>query len=195
MKYFIHIGKCGGGTLRNFFNEINYKCIYSHVYKPKISQEYEYIILIRNPITRLISSFNSRKILTAELDKRFKCEDKLLNKFNDIHDFVSDLDNFKGYIHHIHENISFYLTELLDKIQPIQIKRIYTQEYLNDELYEDFLKYPSINKHENISNLPKTLNETEYVKLKKYLTQDYECIEKLNEFGVLTPKQYEVLSK
>jgi hypothetical protein len=50
---FVHIGKCGGGTIEKLFNLNQY-----HLRKPVFNNKIKYIIWIRNPLTRFVSAFN-----------------------------------------------------------------------------------------------------------------------------------------
>lgn len=57
--YFIHIGKCGGTSIRESFTE-NYGREPNHIHLklPEFDESRKYIIWIRNPIKRFVSAFN-----------------------------------------------------------------------------------------------------------------------------------------
>ena len=79
---YIHIGKCGGGTLRDALksSEIikkNFnKLTDIHIKKPPIKKKSKYVILIRNPLDRSISAFNYQlKLMNSGVEYyRFKKE-------------------------------------------------------------------------------------------------------------------------
>ena len=58
MIYIIHIGKCGGGSLKQELKKKNKDFKACHCKKPIIEEKFKYIILIRDPINRFISAFN-----------------------------------------------------------------------------------------------------------------------------------------
>ena len=77
----IHIGICGGSTVRSELRSKNIKFSEIHIreaiYKPKN----KYVIVIRNPIKRFISAFNWRYYLVCSSKKqenRFKNEKNIL---------------------------------------------------------------------------------------------------------------------
>ncbi len=53
MIKFIHIGKCGGTTIKSLFGLYEY-----HHIKPIIDPSVKYVIWIRNPLDRFVSAFN-----------------------------------------------------------------------------------------------------------------------------------------
>jgi len=63
--------------------------------------------------------------------------------------------------------------------------------------YKDIKYYFNIEieSHEKLNKNQYTLSKKAYTNLKKHLRKDYECIDKLYEFGVLSNHQYKLLSK
>ena len=68
---FIHVGKCGGSTIEKLLYESpivnrNYKqIIHSHVDGVTIDTNCDYLICLRNPISRAISAFEWRQKLVV----------------------------------------------------------------------------------------------------------------------------------
>lgn len=92
---FVHIGKCGGSTVRRFlkknkykFNTIHTKKLFNYngdivkINEVKFSKDYKYLITLRNPIERFISAYKWRyyKLFIAK-DQNCKNEIKILNKY------------------------------------------------------------------------------------------------------------------
>lgn len=67
---YIHIGKCGGVTLSQaidsseILNKKFKKITKVHVFKPPILRKASYMILVRNPISRVLSAFNWRSLMS-----------------------------------------------------------------------------------------------------------------------------------
>jgi hypothetical protein len=197
---FIHIGKCAGSTVEYIFEKNNIKIKEKiHVEKPIYDNKYKYVILLRNPIKRFISAFNWRRKLVLD-DKsqefRFENEKTLLEKYknvNNLSQHISEFSSENGYIHHINENIDFYLTDFLNECEKENIIAVMTTETLNKDLKHFFnidldeTHLKKNKKNENLSNL-------EYSNLKQYLKKDYACIDKLYELGLIDNDKYSILS-
>jgi hypothetical protein len=199
----IHIGKCAGSVVCNTLrkNKIEFNQI--HIQKAKFKENKKYVILLRNPITRFISAFNWRYELVL-IDKtqknRFYKEKNVLKKYNNANNLAENIENYdvgEEYIHHIYEDINYYLSDFLKECKSENILGVITQE----NLYDDFKRIFNIDIDENVesrknkSGMSKDISDTGYKLLKNYLWRDYECIEKLYKMGCLTEKQYTKLSK
>ena len=209
---FIHIGKCGGSTIckhlrKNKMLEKKYRRIFiTHVEKPIPKKKTNYLICIRNPIERVISAFNFRYKLIVE-DKYQKGlidnEYEVLNYYKSINELAEGLysgnnlnanvvKDFRN-IHHLKENISFYIDDLLNEIKPEQIYGVICMNTLNEDI-KNFLGV------RNNLHLRKGFNRVELSKkarlnLKRFLRDDYRCIDKLNRIFNFTKKQYLYLKK
>jgi len=199
----IHIGKCAGSVVCNTLRKNNIEFTEIHVQKAKFKENKKYVILLRNPISRFISAFNWRYELVL-IDKtqknRFYKEKNVLKKYNNVNNLAENIENYdvgEEYIHHIYEDINYYLSDFLKECKSENILGVITQE----NLYDDFKKIFNINIDENVksrknnSGMSKDISDTGYKLLKKYLWRDYECIEKLYKMGCLTEIQYTKLSK
>ena len=198
---FIHIDKCGGTSLwHSIQNSQIIKSKFSHTYKvhvekPLILKKAKYLIVIRNPIKRAISAFNWRFYLSEKDEaqrQRFDGEWEILNKYKMLNNlaeelYVNDVLNMEvskefQKIHHIKQNIAFYLSELLSNITSDQIFCVISTETIYEDII-NHLKVTDVKKfYENgkfTNDTKKYLSENAYNNLKRYLHDDYRCIEKL----------------
>lgn len=197
---FIHIGKCAGSTVEHMFEKNNIKIKEKiHVEKPVYDNKYKYVILLRNPIKRFISAFNWRRKLVID-DKsqefRFENEKTLLEKYKNINNLsqrISEFSSENGYIHHINENIDFYLTDFLNECEKENIIAVMTTETLNKDL-KHFFNIDLDETHINKNKKNEKLSDLEYSNLKQYLKKDYACIDKLYELGLIDNDKYSILS-
>lgn len=198
----IHIGKCGGSTVTSELKNHNIKFDIVHCRKVNYDSNKKYIIIIRNPIKRFISAFNWRYKLvcdTKEQEARFKGEKQILNKYKNVQNLIKDLEKNKdlldeNYIHHIREDINYYLGEFLKKCKNDQILGVICTETLNDDL-KMFFNIDVTKKDKDNSNYqPTILLDSEYNVLKNYLQKDYKCIERLFNMGCITNDKYKFLS-
>jgi hypothetical protein len=199
----IHIGKCGGSTLRYILDKYAIKYELFHIAKPTFEENCKYVIIIRNPIDRIISAFNWRYklvVLDKTQENRFAGEKNTLEKYKCINNFAEQIEHFdvsKTYIHHIYEDINFYLCDFLKNVKRENILGVITQENLIDDIKNIFNVCDDIcdTRVKYNSGTNKYISETGYNLLKKYLYKDYECINKLFSLGLLSDQQYDVLSK
>lgn len=201
----IHIGKCAGSVVCNTLKKNNIEFTQIHVQKAKFKKNKKYVILLRNPVSRFISAFNWRYklvLIDKTQKKRFYKEKNALEKYNNANNLAENIENYdddegEEYIHHIYEDINYYLSDFLRECKSENILGVITQE----NLFDDFRKIFNIEIDEivesrkNNSSMSKDISDTGSKLLKKYLWRDYECIEKLYKMGCLTEKQYTKLSK
>tara|TARA_A100001015_G_scaffold304233_1_gene395138 strand:- start:400 stop:1167 length:768 start_codon:yes stop_codon:yes gene_type:complete len=214
---YIHIGKCGGITLENALkNSSLIKSKFSgvhriHVMKPPILKHFSYIIVVRNPIQRAISAFNWRYklVVTDEKQKnRFVGEYEISKKYGTLNALCNQLyvdgklnsflsDEFQK-IHHLKENISFYLKPLLDKISPSQLFAVFATETLDKDIANilNIKNEPSIHQNsKQMSNDKKVLSEKSYSNLKTYLADDYLYLSKLISMNTTSSIDKQLLLK
>ncbi len=205
---FIHIGKCGGSSVREDLKREKFNFTEKHISRVKFEKNKNYIIIIRNPISRFVSAFNWRYKLVVEdgvQENRFEGEKVILKKFKTANNLAENIYNLENelvlnfqkdefYIHHIKEDINYYLGDFLKKCKKENIMAVLATETLSEDVKHHFnfeltshLKY---NKKEGRNYL----SDIAVKNLKEYFKKDYECIEKLNELNLLTERQYEKLS-
>jgi len=195
---FIHIGKCGGSTVRMVIphhEEV-------HLRPVIFSKNDNYFIVIRNPIERFISAFYYRKLMYRKsVQKRFfEKENIIFSSTNNIYQFTENLFNYniedvKG-VAHIGESISYYLEPIIDNLNKENVKYIFTTHYMDTEIKNVIPNYTPRKLKDNSENKPKKkLSDLSLKNLNIFLEKDFEMIEKLNDKGLLSQKQYEILSR
>lgn len=161
----IHIGKCGGGSLKAALREAGLTDRFRifHVRQPVFQKNMRYIILARNPLERVISAFNWRyKLVVVTGEQRYSDpgEFEALTQYGSINvlsealydnDGIEKPDAIRAIrtIGHIRMDISFYLTALLDRCRPDQIQAVLMQETLNQDIAKVFGIHNEYQIHEN----------------------------------------------
>ncbi|GGW86969.1 hypothetical protein GCM10007391_20950 [Alteromonas halophila] len=123
---------------------------------------------------------------------RFKGEYEVLDRYQSINNLAEALysDNEINNkvakdlikIHHLRENIAYYLTDLLQWVRDEQILFVFATETLNDDISKNLGIDKISRTHENASLLPqskKELSSLGYENLKKFLKSDYDSVEKI----------------
>jgi hypothetical protein len=199
----IHIGKCGGSSLRKaILSSSRYKDIeIVHIKKPIYKQDFNYYIVARDPIQRCISAFNWRYKLVVEEEKqknRFANEYEVLKKYENLNNLCEKLYNDNEEpnkesiiefetIHHLKERISFYLSDFLKVCQKDQIKGVLMQETLAKDLETIFSIPSSVIGSEKRNNVPSKsfLSPKAYQNLVRFLEADYHCLVTLYDYGLI----------
>lgn len=205
-KVFIHVGKCGGSSVIEELKKKDIKFFEKHVAKLKFRKNKKYYIIIRNPISRFISAFDWRYKLVVEDEVQkdlFEGEYALLKKYGTVNNLAENIYNEKGelvldfrnddfYIHHIKEDIDFYLGDLLKKCKKKHILAVLATETLSEDLKKSF--DITLTSHLKKNKKKNELSSLALNNLIKYLEKDFECIERLNDMDLLTEIQYKKLS-
>ena len=213
---FIHIGKCGGSSVLNalvnseIIKEKYNSILYTHTIKPIYQRNEDYIITIRNPISRLLSAYNWRYYLVVESENqknRFKGEWEILNKYKTLNNMAEklfdectnsvDLKVSQEFevIHHIRERISFYLLDFLDVVNINQIYGVLKQESLEQDCKKLLgVEIPHLKNHKS-KTLPTYLNLSEKAlnNLKRHFSDEFTCVKKLFELGIIDEEDYKIL--
>ena len=192
----VHVGKCGGSSVRSGIDNAtkNQPDYVIHIKRPPIRKDLKYILVLRNPIERIQSAFNWRYKLVVE-DKiqknRFRGEYKILKKYGSLENFANLLYLKDGTvnravardflrIHHIKENISFYLEDLLKYISSKQILgTVFTEDIDNN--IEDLFGYKNTfyEKNNNLQRNKNELSPQALLNLRKFFSKDYLLIHSL----------------
>jgi hypothetical protein len=206
---FIHVGKCGGTSVISTLQENNIKHEVIHCRPVKCDHTKKYILLLRNPVDRFISSFYWRKYKNKNEKSseykflhKYKCVNDLCNHLytksgdlnldlhNEIHREHDDLDHPAHYA----MNIKYYIGGCIDNLNSQNIISCICTETLNDDLYRIFKIRCITNYKNNAKNKLHTTNKSRDI-LKHYLNDDYNIIERLNQMNILTEEQYKFISK
>ena len=205
----IHIGKCGGSTVSSELRSKNVKFAQIHITEAIYEPNKNYVIVIRNPIKRFISALNWRYYLVCDSkiqENRFKNEKNILNQYKNLDNLCNDLeinhDIFNGspssgnYIHHLREDIYFYLKSFIQKCPKKQILGVICTETLKDDMKNifdiDIIKHEKNNSKYN-SKYNKIITDKSYEILKTYLKNDYIIIDQMYKCGWISDKQYKIL--
>lgn len=198
---YVHIGKCGGESLWDAINsskviQKDFSRVHKvHIRKPPIHKKTKYLVVVRNPISRAVSAFNWRYKLVVEDETqrhRFKGEWEVLTKYKTLNTLAErlykngELDDqvakdFESILH-LRENIQFYLNELLDKISDDQIYGVMSTETLSEDVVRQLDVRDLKRTHENakfVDKSKKYLSETAHENLRRYLSDDFRCLETL----------------
>lgn len=212
---YVHIGKCGGATvnqsilhselIKSRFRDV----IKVHTRKPFYQKSSQYLFVIRNPISRALSAFNWRYRLvveTKEQEFRFSGEYEILEKYNTLNNMAEqlyinnaiNLDVVKEWflIHHLKEDIAYYLDPLLPNLRTEQIFAILRQENLNDDIYKFLEIKNSIMIHSNAQYTNEKKNHLSTLALKnlnQFLQADYKALETLIELSGLNRADFDSL--
>ena len=212
------MGKCGGSTIEKLLSDSpliasKYQSvIQSHVCGVKVDSNSDYLICLRNPISRAISAFEWRKKLVVidpppNQATRFRGELDVLLAYDSFSDLASNLykkdcslNEFVArdfrLVHHLRESISFYLKPLLPILVPSNVYGIICQETLSQDC-EKLLGIAPDGIAERKNYLRResevTIGRKAVDNLKKYLHDDYVCIASLWSAGLLSDSQFKVL--
>lgn len=196
----IHIGKCGGRSLKDGIKNAkkNSDVHKVHITEPIYRKDLKYIIVARGPISRLISAFRWRyKLVVSDGSQRdrFEGEYDVLAKYRRLSNLAEALyhddgsDNIVAQeeirrVHHIREDISFYLRGLLSKCHPGQIEGVLMQENLDSDILRVFGYENEIQAHRNPGDQEESaLSETALSNLMRFFREDYEALIKLYCWG------------
>ena len=87
-------------------------------------------------------------------------------------------------IHHMREDISFYLGDLLNRCQPNQIVAVLMQETLDDDVLRVFGYKNELREHNNEAiGEDRELSAIGLANLKRFFSEDYEALTKLYSWG------------
>lgn len=214
---FIHIGKCGGATLWNAVKESaeirkSFMIVSrTHTRPPRYKRRTMYLIVVRNPIDRAVSAFNWRHKLVVEEESqrsRFPGEYEILKKYQTMENIALALydgetlnaavaSEFRS-IHHLREDMNFYLGHCFDSIAPAQIYAVLCQEFLNEDIRSHLKVENNRMVHDNGRTAsPDQLDLSPLARsnLRRFLARDYDCLEQLNCYFPIESHKYDRLMR
>lgn len=211
----VHIGKCGGSSLRTAVAQSpivaeRFSFVrWDHTRKPLVTSRSKYLIVIRNPISRALSAFNWRyRLVIADGSQktRFQGEYEVLTRYGSLNDIAEalyksgELDaavarEFRT-IHHLKEDIAFYLWDLLDQIASDQIFAVVSTEVFDADVERVLGTVSKAREKENRAQTDKAkmeLSDTARSNLRQFLDKDYRAIEKLGALHPIEPDVFDRL--
>ncbi len=190
----IHVGKSGGSSLYSLLesHKITYKNIHNHNTSTLLSYNDDNILLLRDPVTRIMSVFNFWvKVLNDTTHVHYKPHYKrILGKNNDINVFFENMydDNEKmkvmNNLPHFKEGLYYYCK---NKENTSKINKVIRQEYLNDDIEKTFGLKNDFRVWDT-SDMTKEVSEKAIMNIKKYVSSDYKVIKWLLELGLINNK-------
>ena len=176
-----------------------------HTHKPVFRKDLKYLIVARNPLSRAISAFRWRYKLVVEdgaQRDRFAGEYEVLLKYGSLNALAESLYDVSGKpniqahidirkVHHLREDIAFYISELLDKCNPEQIIAVLMQESLNEDLFRVFGYRNELETHKNPQKKGGDgLSVQAELNLKHFLYEDYNALTKLYCLGKINRETF-----
>lgn len=202
----IHIGKCGGSTVKKELQ--NRKIIFEaeHFTPVEFQEDKRYVIVIRNPISRFVSAFNWRTHILRTRGrtlKKYKDEFKQIKRYGTANRLAESLYDKHGnqlidfskpehYISHLKEDINFHIGDFLKHCNRENIVSVITTEMMRTDIKNAF----GINLKLHLKKNTRTnyLSKTAVKHIVRYSEKDFECIEKMNDLNLLSEIQYKILS-
>ena len=140
----VHIGKTGGSSVRVALqgHPVAQDMVVCHITPPPVRPDLRYVLVLRHPVQRALSAFNWRRRIVIEQGKqseRFAGEAEVLRQYDTLNALAHALDTDAGRdafgrVHHLRENIAFYLDPLRNGVTPDAIVAVLVQERLADDL-------------------------------------------------------------
>lgn len=143
------------------------------VQKDRFAGEYEILVKYES-LNRLAAALYDDGVLNEAVAKEFRA------------------------IHHLKQDIAFYLTDLLNALSPTQIYAVLATESLGREI-ERVLGVSEPQKiHENRSATPSfkmLLSDVAQANLRVFLRADFACLDRLAELNAITPEAHKRLTE
>ena len=212
---FVHIGKCGGSTVKKLLplspvvGEQYSSFFESHINGVVADSGCDYLFCLRNPIDRAFSAFEWRKKLVLEdalpdQVRRFPGERRILRQYKSLGSMARLLYRPDGQlnqavardfrsVHHLRESISFYCSPLLSMLNPSNILGVVCQETLADDCSRILaVDAAGVQERSNTSKqqADQDLDFEAVNNLKRFLVEDYQSITALWGLGVLSDQQF-----
>ncbi|MBL69653.1 MAG: hypothetical protein CMO74_14625 [Verrucomicrobiales bacterium] len=209
MITFIHIGKCGGSTIKRTLIDNAVKFRHIHLKRPEHEPDSKYLIALRNPVERFISAFYWRRFLLLsgqeaggkelEFYKEYKDLNNLCEHLFDENSNLNPLIDSKihqhytcGHPSHVGMGIDYYIGGITRELTPKNVFGAICTETLSQDMKRLFDVEVTRHARKNSANKLETTQQSRFL-LKKYLAKDYQCIDKLYLSNILSEEQYEIL--
>ena len=199
---YIHIGKCGGTSLWRAIKKSepvqrDFRNLHKlHICKPPVLKNARYLVVVREPVSRALSAFNWRYKLVVEesgQEERFEGEHNILAKYATMDNLAMALYSDTGVlnvdvardfrtIHHLKEDIDYYLSDLLPKLTPRQIYLVMATETLDADIAANLGVSQVQRVHVNRDQVKPallTLSDKARANLRRFLEKDYQAIQSL----------------
>lgn len=198
----VHVGKCGGSSVAAELRQRGFQFDHVHMRRPVARPDGRYVILVRDPVARLVSAFNWRRHLLANdlLPAEWRqdpvarlaqqAELSFLAHFRDVNDYAEQFVRNEAYdvshmatmtmlITHAPQGFRWYLDDLLDRMEPAQLLGVIAMERLADDVERVFGFRPVAerNRHSNASRTD--LSPLGRANLVRELAPEYQTLARL----------------
>lgn len=204
----IHVGKCGGGSLKDAMRSIGLTFSEVHIrpFSMNDGKKRRCIILLRNPIARALSAFNWRKRIVISEQKqtnRFPGEERALKNWESLNSLAEALYDKKGAlvesvasdfesIHHLRESIHFYFSDVSIRDLHKSVAGVLLQESLGEDFKRIFHSGAKLPNQKRNRQGHMHLSVEARNNLAQYLERDYEVIRELYKYNLLNEEQYSI---
>ena len=198
----IHVGKCGGSTIRAELSRNGFEFRCYHLERPIAQPDARYVVVVRDPVARFISAFNWRKSLylsgrlpPREADNdavalRHRVEREFLFIYKNVNALAEQLGSERErgvsstsllmtLIGHVSQGFSWYLDELLSNIKPNQIVAIVCCENLSNDCENCFGFRPTLKINQQQENASSWLSNNGRANLANEFLAEYATLNKL----------------
>lgn len=207
-KCMIHVGKCGGSSVKGAMQHAGIADQYTiaHTYPVAYSKDIDYYIQLRHPIKRLISAYNwrhTRLLVDGDQHGKFHGELEALKLYPSLEELACDLydgdhknirvHNAFNKIRHVKEGIHHHLKRIIRHDDfSTQIQGVFHQENLDEDVRH--ILGVEIVKKRNVNNravVTTELSTKAYDNLKKFAENDLKTIKKLYDHKLISDKMYD----
>ena len=208
---FIHTSKCGGSTIYRLLKDERIPFKYSHLYPVAYDSCERYLLLLRNPIERFVSAFYWRNFLIKENNPEWMTTVDGIHTYDNIDIFCEELycknsmlnqsvDNLVNkrygqnkHPEHCAKGLDYYIGEFVDQLSPRNIIGVVCTETIHSDMKRLFNIDCDKHIRNNSTRKHQPSEQSRYI-LRKYLQKEYDVIEKLNNKGLLSKKQYDCVT-
>jgi len=197
--YFVHIGKCGGSSLRRAVSKsriVKNRFVgvqRFHFEKPIPNAKASYLFAVRNPIDRAISAFNYRReSIRRGGEEKHPGEREVFNSYPTLNELAEAVISnghvnegvFESWnrVHHLgDESIAFYLEDLMPTLSKEQVFGIVSVERFNEDSQRLLGVSPGHrrNNRKNVPDADLALSTLGRQNLSTLLERDFELLEQL----------------
>ena len=216
----VHVGKCGGTSIAEELRGRGFRFEHVHLRRPVPELGRCYVVLARDPVARFVSAFNWRRHLLSE-DRlpaahgedpiarlRHRVEREFLSEFEHVGEFaerlvrrgeneVSPMTTLLQLIGHVPQGFTWYLGDLLDRIEPGQLGGVITTERLADDAEALFGFRPRLERNRRETGPGTSLSAEGRVNLARKFAAEYRTLDRLADLarraGVPMAVRYEPL--
>lgn len=200
---FIHVGKCGGGTITRALRAGGFRFEKIHMRMPEAIADGCYLFVTRDPVARFVSAFNWRRhlYLNGTLPREdskdslseilHRAERDFLFNFESASAFgeklggdsitkASPISTLMALVGHVPQGFDWYLGRLLDQIEPSQIIGVICTENLSRDFERIFGFIPEQEVHRLNYSSSTPVTKVGRANLARIFLREYDALNKLS---------------